>query len=658
VKALLLAAAVLVAAAAPARAAFDDLGVGARAPGMGGAFVAIADDVYTLYYNPAGLALLERPQLGTSYSVLYPGLKDGSNLSTSFLAYAHPLDEGRNGTIGTGWNSLTLNGLYREDSIYLGYGRRWANVGDGDLYTGLNLKHLRSSFGSFPEATNAVPTGGVTGGGRTDPVLAGSSGQSAIDSDVGALYRFDKHYGIALDIMHLNAPNVSMSGAGNDRLSQVIKLGFNYRSLLSNLAIQHDTQRSPAGPRDHTITTAAERWFPKTFLGDFGIRGALSVGLRDYKQMSFGASYRTRRLGADYSMSLPISGPATTVAAHRIGLSFRFGRQTEDEESLEMVLEAMKQFKSGQRIEMRPKTGGVTASDTERRTLEEMLAQSRSLESRAKYAQALETMGVALTLAPADKALVERYGRLSFVSQQIRELREYQTDPVQASLHLGIMSYLAGDGTKAVQNVSEAAGMAPANKEVGGFLAQLEIATGVSRSVFGKAKVMDRQAAVALTRANAALEEGDYEEAVNHSLAVLRVEPDNASAWENLGTAYFALKQYDDSMKAWNRAYQLEKSPAIRTAIRGYIKSVTRAKEKTPERAAPVQVAPPLRAPALPVRPRISPQQASSMYSLALDHYTRREFKEAKALLEQILEGDPENVEASKALRRVKEELQ
>jgi long-subunit fatty acid transport protein len=67
-------------AAAPARAAYEDLGIGARAPGMGNAFTALADDVHAVHYNPAGLSHLDRGQLSTSYSKLYMGLSDGSNL--------------------------------------------------------------------------------------------------------------------------------------------------------------------------------------------------------------------------------------------------------------------------------------------------------------------------------------------------------------------------------------------------------------------------------------------------------------------------------------------------------------------------------------------------------------------------------------------------
>ena len=638
---LVCAAAVLIMAAAPSRAAFEDLGAGARAPGMGNAFVSIADDIYTLYYNPAGLGLLERPQLGTSYTSLFPGLKDGSNLSTSFMAYAHPLAEGRKGTIATAWNSFSLSNLYREDSFILGYGRRWREVGTGgELYAGANLKYLRSSFGSFPEAANAVPTGSFAPGPDSDPLLSGRHTQTAIDGDVGLLYRLGKNYSLGLDVMHVNQPNVAFAPGEKDRLPAVVKLGADYRSLISNLAIEYDTQKAPTGAQDHTFTAAAERWFPKLFLGDIGLRGALSLGSRDLKQATAGFSYRTRRFSADYAMSLPIGGVATTISSHRVALTFRFGRATEEEESLEMVLAAMKQLKGGGRPSLMHEGGG--------RVFEEYIAQSRSLENHARYREALDKFTQALAIAPADKELADHYGRLNFVAQQIRQLPDYRSDPLQATLHLGVASYLRGDGTQAVEKVTQALVLAPQRKDIEGFLSSLETAVGIKRKIF-TGKQPDHQVALKLTRAGAALEDGRYDEAVSLSLDVLRLEPDNAAAWENLGTAYFALQEFEDSRKAWNRAYELEKNPAVRAAIRGYLKSISKQHAKRP---AVRKVAQPL-----PERPRLSQQEIQELFDQAVDHYTKQELPAAVSLLEKILAADPENVEAQKAVRRIREEM-
>ena len=46
----------------------NTFGLGARAMGMGGAFVSIADDFTTLYWNPAGLAQIRKFELFTSFS--------------------------------------------------------------------------------------------------------------------------------------------------------------------------------------------------------------------------------------------------------------------------------------------------------------------------------------------------------------------------------------------------------------------------------------------------------------------------------------------------------------------------------------------------------------------------------------------------------------
>src|SRR3989338_9191436 len=89
IKAWLLAA--FFAAAAPAFAAFEDLGFGARAPGMGDAVTGVADDISSLYYNPAGLSNLERPKMMASHSLFYTGLSDGSNLGLSAVGLAMPI---------------------------------------------------------------------------------------------------------------------------------------------------------------------------------------------------------------------------------------------------------------------------------------------------------------------------------------------------------------------------------------------------------------------------------------------------------------------------------------------------------------------------------------------------------------------------------------
>ena len=61
------------------------MGLGARAFGMGGAFVGLADDGTAAYWNPAGLIQLEKPEVSLMYSALSLDRK------YNFLNYARPL---------------------------------------------------------------------------------------------------------------------------------------------------------------------------------------------------------------------------------------------------------------------------------------------------------------------------------------------------------------------------------------------------------------------------------------------------------------------------------------------------------------------------------------------------------------------------------------
>ncbi|MBI3566075.1 MAG: PorV/PorQ family protein [Elusimicrobia bacterium] len=78
----------LLALAAPAgaleTAAFLDVGVGARALGLGGAYSALGEDADSLYWNPAGLARLEKREAAFSHAEL------ASPARLDFAAYAHP----------------------------------------------------------------------------------------------------------------------------------------------------------------------------------------------------------------------------------------------------------------------------------------------------------------------------------------------------------------------------------------------------------------------------------------------------------------------------------------------------------------------------------------------------------------------------------------
>jgi long-chain fatty acid transport protein len=72
----------------------DTFGIGARATALGGAFAAQADDPFALYYNPAGLSWVKKPNFSMGVQVLLPDLNvhDFSVKSPTQEALGEPQD--------------------------------------------------------------------------------------------------------------------------------------------------------------------------------------------------------------------------------------------------------------------------------------------------------------------------------------------------------------------------------------------------------------------------------------------------------------------------------------------------------------------------------------------------------------------------------------
>ncbi|MCX5785345.1 MAG: type IX secretion system membrane protein PorP/SprF [Elusimicrobia bacterium] len=510
----------------PVFAAFDDLGAGARGPGMGNAMASVADDVYAAHYNPAGLGTLTQPQFTAAYTQHYMGLTDDSNLGTSFFGYAQPIAGGRRGTLAGALNSFTLNGsLYRENTLYLSYGRRiCTRPGGAELFMGTTLKYLYSSFGYFTESADA--TSGISRTGQPDPLLSGNLTRKAFDADLGLLYRFMTHYQLGLQVAHLTRPDMALSSGDSDRVPADIKLGFNYKSLISNLVAQAETKKAPDGKADNIFTVAAERWFPKAFVGDLGVRGAMGMGTRDYKQFSLGLSYRNRRVQLDYGFSLPLGTIASTSGSHRMAITFHFGKPGEQEETLEMLMEALRNLKTPPAAEVRTTT---------------------------------VTVFVTPELSAIERAIAEK-----------------------------------------------------------------------------------------LSRSEEAIKDGRYREAVSLSSSIIDLDPKAAAAWQNMGIAYLGMEKYKNSLYAWNKAYEYEKSLALKKAIKGYINSISRLARS----AAAPKPAEPAAAP----RPVLSREEIEKMLDLGVNYYANKEIDKAREIFEQVLEAEPDNSDALSALRRLKDE--
>ncbi len=127
---------------------FLKIGVGAEAIGMGESQVAATDDLYASYWNPAGLARIQKPQLALMHNEWFAGINH------EFVGFALPA--GNIGTVGLSSSFLSFGDLQGRDSegnettifrpydlaVILSYAR---NVSSAIAF-GANAKFLREQI--------------------------------------------------------------------------------------------------------------------------------------------------------------------------------------------------------------------------------------------------------------------------------------------------------------------------------------------------------------------------------------------------------------------------------------------------------------------------------------------------------------------------------
>lgn len=161
-------------------AAFLNNGIGARALGMGGAFVSVCDDPTALYWNPAGLGKIRRisvTAMGQSVGAArWDTLKDVTP-QFQFVGVAFPLNAFRlpgisaaAGTFGVGFVASGLSNVSyttidesgrivrdsfddSENACLAAYGFPLLEDGAGGLYAGLSLTYATQRFSKIAGAS-------------------------------------------------------------------------------------------------------------------------------------------------------------------------------------------------------------------------------------------------------------------------------------------------------------------------------------------------------------------------------------------------------------------------------------------------------------------------------------------------------------------------
>ncbi|MCB4791144.1 MAG: hypothetical protein LHV68_04575 [Elusimicrobia bacterium] len=287
----------------PVFGAFKDSGWGVRPAGMGGAFVAVADDSNASLYNPGGIAQISKNEVTFMSSRLFTGL-EGVDLGLNYLSYVHPLNK-KYGSLSLTWSSLFSPGLYREDTGNFTYGRLIKK----DLALGVNAKYLRKEY------TLDVRT-------YNDPVFESGSSKDAVTFDAGFLF-FVPKTDIKIGLVSKNITKPDMGLKTQDVVESENTVGVSYyNAKLPFLKLPYFTFALDYVSRADVVDVRSglETWL---FDGRFAVRlgcrtSEISTGLG--YEISLSSKYK---LVIDYAFGLPLEIQEST-GSHRIGVTMRF----------------------------------------------------------------------------------------------------------------------------------------------------------------------------------------------------------------------------------------------------------------------------------------------------------------------------------------------
>ncbi|MFA5779619.1 MAG: hypothetical protein WC947_05745 [Elusimicrobiota bacterium] len=353
--------------------AFDELNIGARPQGLGGAFTAIADDANALFYNPAGISNLKKAEFTSNYGRLFMGLDDNSSIGSSFIGYAQPTK--KYGTPGISWYNLSLGSLYDETAIALSYSYPFSKY----MSAGVSVKNLSRSFGSDDYTRTAINTTGDEIRIEGDPVFDKGKKSSALTGDVGLFYSYSKNISLGISAKNITKPDIGLMNI--DKLSAVYRGGVSYKGddyLFSFETVSKDS--------DINILTGAEKWFSQK---NIAVRGGLSLGSRRWRTISVGSSLRFDNFSFDYAFLWPLSGIKDTLGTHKIALNIKFGKQKITKEEADLLKEREAKLKAQDEAKKSLLEAEKFQKEAERIKLEsaEKLKEAQKAQEEAKKLQ-------------------------------------------------------------------------------------------------------------------------------------------------------------------------------------------------------------------------------------------------------------------------------
>lgn len=296
------------------------IGVGGRPLGMGGAYAAIANDVTSGYYNPAGLAHIDYPQIALMHDERF-----GSLVNYDYAAVAIPY--GKDLSFGISIMRLGVDGIpdtrsalvdYNGNKIlddprdrldyskitefsnqdwafYLSFAKRYSE----NFYYGANIKIIQREL-----ADNSA---------------------TGIGFDVGAWYSPFENFSLGANLQDITTTLISWDTGRNELVSPTAKIGAGYSfefiggkiTPVLDFDIRFENRKFASNFHLGPVSFDMHAGLEYNFKNIVAVRG----GYNDIKQFTIGAGIKLPKLNIDYSFAkFNMSEEDRLPDTHRISL--------------------------------------------------------------------------------------------------------------------------------------------------------------------------------------------------------------------------------------------------------------------------------------------------------------------------------------------------
>lgn len=283
---------------------FLTLGAGGRALGMGGAYAALANDVSAGYWNPAGLAQLDYPQIMLMHSQQFSGV-----VKYDYGSYAMPLGASR--SLGIGLIRLGVDDIpvTRLSNPALKLGEEYV---DENGVTRLNTPYVARTISDAEYAlffSYAMQRNSKLALGANAKLIHKNVGDNSawgLGFDIGAIYKPAGNLLIGLNLQDITTTVLAWNSGTREVIIPTLKAGVAYPLRISGLggsiapAIDFDIRFEG---RDYAAQFAAGPVSVDSHLGwEYQYQNLFALRLgSDVGKFSAGAGLNLSKLQIDYA---------------------------------------------------------------------------------------------------------------------------------------------------------------------------------------------------------------------------------------------------------------------------------------------------------------------------------------------------------------------